>query len=251
MTIAATGTAYTVTISDAEAANTVALNDAAASLDITGTLTLDGMTSLASGELLLERSGGAIGTLKGGTVDVTGGQFVVSTGVLDGVTCEGTLDSTSELLVEVSDGITLAGIDGNGRGTILLNGYSADLRIDNTTTLDNAFVSFSNYAELVDADTTGTGAVLTLGSKLVLTLTGPSLSAYVSLWASGGVNDSIVNQGTIIAGIRRVRRGPRVQFHQPGKYQHQQWCLVRSRDDQLCQLRHCDGDQWRHPDAGI
>ncbi len=74
--------AYTLTVSDAEAASSLALSDDSATLSVTGTLAVAGAASLASGVTLLS------GTLSAGSLT---GTIRASGGTLSGGTVTGTL----------------------------------------------------------------------------------------------------------------------------------------------------------------
>ena len=90
------------------------LNGGALNVDY-GTLSLGGMLTESAGSLTLAGSG----TISGGTIDVTGGSFNWNGGTLSGVTFEGTLNLTaSDATGVVTDGLTMAGSNGSGTGTI-------------------------------------------------------------------------------------------------------------------------------------
>lgn len=106
--------------------------------------------------------------------------------------------------LSITDGVTLTGSGGSGPGMINLTGNYSHLSVVGTTKLGNATINIGNaatYSYLDSDDTTGTGAVLTLGIKLAMTQTGTAATtAY--LLDSGNANDSTINQGSIGAGAR-------------------------------------------------
>src|SRR5450432_1660789 len=94
VTIAASGT-YTVTISDNEAAHSLTLNDAGATVVIgagnNNTFTVGSTLALTAGTLQLNQGS----TIVGGTLSATGGSFLWNGGELSGVTYDGALNLTS------------------------------------------------------------------------------------------------------------------------------------------------------------
>ena len=197
VTIAVNTAAYTLTIDSAEAAEAVTLNASNATLEVERTLTLGGVLTLGAGKL--ELIGGS--TIAAGTIAAAGGTLAASNGTLNAVTYQGTLDlSATSATLTIVDGITLTGAGGTGPGTVNLTGLASELTIDNATTLDNATINLGNAsgnATLLSSDTTGTGAVLTLGSQLALTQAG----ANARLQSGAAAGDGIVNLGSISAGI--------------------------------------------------
>ena len=155
----------------------------------------------------------------GGTIVDTGGKLILSPpasndepGTLDGVAFDGLLDlSANEAAVTIGGGITLHGSAGTGAGQITVSGNGSRLYIDGNTTLDNATILLgatqwntlvlpfvdNNPASLYSVDTSGTGAVLTLGAHLDLVET-----AYQAVLGTTQdlAGDGIINQGTIDAG---------------------------------------------------
>ncbi|WP_158932493.1 choice-of-anchor D domain-containing protein [Acidisphaera sp. S103] len=172
-------------------------------IDITGTLintgaTLDVGPGSALGTVTLS------GTIVGGVIHDAGSGLLGNFGTLEGVTYEGTLDlsSSSGAAVQIVNGITLTGVGGTGSGTVNLTGHYSSFTIDNTTTLNNATIDIGNnesgvYSILEIQDTSGTGAVLTLGKTLALVQVGSAILATYN----NDPGDGIVNQGTISAGV--------------------------------------------------
>src|SRR5258708_4293155 len=88
VTIAASGT-YTVTLSSADAAHSLVLNDAAATVSVNygGSLALGGALTVTAGTFQLNG-----GVVTGGTLSASGGTFEWTVGTLDGVTYDGTME---------------------------------------------------------------------------------------------------------------------------------------------------------------
>ena len=144
----------------------------------------------------------ASGTIDGGTIDDTGGGLASNGGTLDGVTYRGTLDLTaSNSWLTITGGTTFSGAGGVGAGTINLSqnaNQNSILNVLGTGTLDNATVNIggaNTWDYLQNIDATGAGAILTLGSKLVINQYG----TYAQIDSSNYAGDGIVNDGTINA----------------------------------------------------
>ena len=112
----------------------IGLSSTPGSLSVGGTFTLDGGAlnvddgTLGLGGVLTDSAGSITlasgGTISGGTLDATGGAFNWNGGTLSGVTYEGTLDlSPSGSTGIVANGLTMAGANGTGPGTINVTGY--------------------------------------------------------------------------------------------------------------------------------
>jgi hypothetical protein len=199
VTIAAAGT-YTVTISTADEAHSLTLDDAKATVSDTGTLTLGTKLTLTAGTFALDSAG----MIVGGTLSATGGVFAWDGGALAGVTYDGTLNlSVANASLIVTGGFTATGAGGVGAGTINVTGNAATLRVAGGETLDNATLNigatpvFGNQLggvfELYDPN--DTGSVLTLGKNFnVVHTVGAALIEYN--WN----DDSIINNGTVTAG---------------------------------------------------
>ena len=178
------------------------LTAAGATINLTGTLTNTGAV------LNLNPSEGSwhvvAGTIRGGTIDASGGSQLSLTGVsgpvgsggtLDGVTLNGNLDlSATNANATVLDGLTL-------NGTATLGAY-ADLYFSGSQTLGGTgTVLFQNqYANALIAG--GNGTTLTIGPGITVHGGGnQSFSAQIghSGYWPGGTNVSVVVQGTINA----------------------------------------------------
>ncbi len=192
-TISATGTAYTVTINSADVAKSLTESSASATVDDTGSLTLSGTLTLSAGTFIL-RSGG---TLRGGTTKLTGGTFACEGGMLGGVTYDGTLDLSGEnASVYLASGTVVNNAAGTGAGTINDTGEDSTLYFDKTLTFNSATINLGSTtgydSHLYEHDSTGAGAVLTLGSGVTINESG---NAEIGTGNDSG--DGIVNQGNI------------------------------------------------------
>jgi hypothetical protein len=155
----------------------------------------------------IDKSGGTVkiaGTVNGGTIEAQTGGIVSADGTLVGVTYVGTLDmSAANLSLTLAGAATFVASNGIGPGTVNFNGgafQNSYLYALGTESLDNATIDIGNggYGQnyLVNEDTDGTGAILTLGTNLILHQAG-NVAALTSSDQSG---DGIVNEGTILAG---------------------------------------------------
>jgi hypothetical protein len=181
---------YTATIDSAEAAHSLSLGAAGATVQLNNTLTLGTTLDVTAGSFDLD-SGGRIA---GGTI--LGAGLVFAGGTLSGVTYDGTLDlSATGAEVHVNQGITLTGAGGSGPGTVLLIGYRSELYFNGSQTLDSAYIGIGGrygYDPLAQAGTAGT---LTLGPGLAIN----QVRTYAELAVAAG--NTIVNGGTIDAAL--------------------------------------------------
>ena len=118
--INASGT-YEVVISSADAAYSLVVNDAGATVAINsgGTLTLSGPLTLEAGTVELNNGG----TIVGGTIVDQGSGVLFQSGTLSGVTYDGTLDlSAYNSTVYIATGLTANNLAGTAPGTINLTG---------------------------------------------------------------------------------------------------------------------------------
>ena len=177
--------------------NTVALNG--------GSIAIDGLLD-NTGCMFGVGAGTAFGTVAlGGTIsngvvwDGSSG-FVFGVATLDSVEYRGTLDlSGNAASVTVTNGITLTGTTGSGAGTVLLTGISSELDVAGTAALSGVTIDIGNnsYYSTLSSEDLGAGAMLTLGSNTELVQTG----YFVNLTGGGNAGDSIVNRGSISAGL--------------------------------------------------
>ena len=190
-------------------------------LDNTGT-TLDVGTGTALGTLTLDNGSNRAGTIEGGTIADSGSGLLFVTGsgispfspvqysgLLDGVTYQGTLDLTPDgSYVAIKDGITLEGAGGIGKAVInlgsSLRGSSKKNEIDalGNQTLDNVVINVGSgfTSSIIRTD----DSVLTLGPNLTVNAAEAGegveftdLPSHTNA-ARGG---SIVNAGTINASL--------------------------------------------------
>jgi hypothetical protein len=163
-------------------------------LNNTGT-TLNIGTGSNLGTLTLEGSYYG-GTIKNGIVhDGGAGLAVASSGTLDGVTWQGTLDlgKVTGATLTVVDGLTLRNSAGTGAGQLNLTGANDTLEVVGTaTTLNGATINVGN-ASTTRLDIGSSGGTLTFGSGLTIQHTGAD--------AEIGGYGTIVNQGVITAAL--------------------------------------------------
>jgi hypothetical protein len=170
-----------------------------------GTVYVTGTLNNTNTELTLNGGTGSWvmlgGTIRAGTVSVTGGARLIFSniggGTLDGTTCNGDLDleSMNGAQLTMTNGLVLNGTLRVGNPT---NQWYAVVVVQGSQTLSgNATVVFGNHSSynallLTLADTT-----LTLGSGV--TIRGHSgIIGYSSAWG-GPANVSVINQGVILA----------------------------------------------------
>jgi hypothetical protein len=201
-------TAYAVDITTNVAVDSITLDQAAAILDVGnagGTASLSTTLDLQAGTLAL--SGGTLS----GLVDDTGGTLDIAppyigdpyaSGLLQNVTWEGDLhpygpgySEFSSVTLDVSDGLTLTGANGNGPGTLTLDQSDFGITFLGNQTFDNATVYLGTAdggfgaPYLTNQRISGASTSLTLGSHLLIDAT-----------ANGGAildGGQIVNDGTI------------------------------------------------------
>jgi fibronectin-binding autotransporter adhesin len=147
------------------------------------------------------------GTITGGTVLDSGGglNFSAGTGLLDGVTYEGTLTLGAGDAVTLDDN-TLLSAAGGGAGAANVTGAGAALLLQGTTTLGNATLSLGSNsgaaAELGTADPwlAGNATTATLGARLVVEQSGKyaDIDANATTPIDGfGLSDTMINLGSI------------------------------------------------------
>ena len=186
VTIDASGV-YGVTISSADAAHSLTLNDPTATLSIVngGTLTIG--TTLTANFGTVDLYGGVIA---GGTLSATGGKFLWD-GTVEGVTVDGTIDlsAVNSRLFVTGGGLVDKGAHGAGAGTILLTGGGSVLGVEASETLDDATLDIGAGAFLLVNSTATAGATLTLGPNgSSSTRRGPGRTS--ARWIAGGTTRS-------------------------------------------------------------
>lgn len=137
--IDAAGT-YNVTISTAQAAHSLMVNDATATVVDNSTLTIGTTLTLTAGTFTLNSGG----TIVGGTLSATGGTYKWNGGTLSGVTYDGALGLSANAVLRIKGGLTATGVNGTGPGTINATGSNAGLIFDGQQTLDNATLNIGN-----------------------------------------------------------------------------------------------------------
>jgi len=183
-----------------------ALTLSAATVEIGGdaqnagaTLTVGSATPL--GPLLLA------GTITGGTVLDSGGglNFSAGTGLLDGVTYDGTLTLAAGNAVTLDDNTLLSEV-GGGAGAVNVTGAGAALLLQGTTALGNATISLgSNSGAAAELGTTdpflaSTATTATLGARLLVQQIGKyaDVDANATTPIDGfGLADTMINFGII------------------------------------------------------
>jgi hypothetical protein len=194
--IDATGS-YALTIDSGEAARSLTLNDATATVIDDSILALGKTLTLGAGTFQLNSGG----TIVGGTLNAVGGEFVWNGGTLSGVTYEGTLDlSAAAATLFITGGLTAKGVSGAGAGAIDLTGAGSSLRASGGETLDKATLDIGangGSASLILSDVGDANPLLTLGGKFNIVQTG----AHAGISSIGNADDCVVNDGSITAGI--------------------------------------------------
>ena len=175
--------------------------------ETSGTVVLAGTLSNAGATLAVSGSGGGLslpnlsltGTIAGGTVADSAGALSVGGGtgaLLDGVSYRGTLLlGGASAFLRVRDGLALS-------GAADITGAGATLDFQGSQMFDHAQVLIGSATgdAIALADTPGQagGSTLTLGPNLSITQSG-AIAAIGQ--GSGGLSDLIVSQGSINAGV--------------------------------------------------
>jgi fibronectin-binding autotransporter adhesin len=182
--------AYTVTIDSAEAAHSLTVNDAKATVTDSSSLTIGTTLTVAAGTFELNSGG----TINGGTLSATGGAFQFNNGTLSDVTYEGTL--VDSYYLTITDGLVVTGAGGTGPGTI---DVTQNFFVTGGETLDNATLDIgaTNGGSTFDVSNAGGNPTLTLGSHFSIVEVGTNTSVTIGGEDS---NDTLVNDGTITAG---------------------------------------------------
>ncbi|MEJ0048233.1 MAG: hypothetical protein WDN04_20505 [Rhodospirillales bacterium] len=217
--IASAGFTNTGTMTVANATLDFGGTFASALLSHLGALTLSQATveiggdAVNTGATLSVAGGSALGplllagTITGGTVVDTGGglNFASGTGVLDGVTYDGTLTLGAGNAVTFTDNTQLSAI-GGGAGAASISGAGAALLLQGQTQLGNATISLgSNSGAAAELGTTdqwlaSAATTASLGARLLVQQTGKyaDINANATTPIAGfGLADTMVNFGTI------------------------------------------------------
>ena len=190
---------YTVTIDDAEAANSLTVNDTGATVADNNTLTIGTTLAVSAGTFELNSGG----TVAGGTLSANGGVFAFDGGTLSGVTYEGAIALAHfEAALTLTGTVTMTGADGTGAGAINDIGASSQLVLAGAATIDNATIDLGNSASAAGSAIINTGGgTATIGATTTIQLVGGA-GSYAYLGSDTGVGVSsgtIVNDGSIVA----------------------------------------------------
>ncbi len=184
---------YTVTVTKAEAADSLTVNNPSALVSIStgGALSLGSGIDLESGDLRLSQGG----VISGGTLSSSGGAFQFKGGALEGLTYDGTLDLSpaSSAVTIAGAGLVLSGAGGTGAGQIDLTGSGSSMFVAGNQTLDNATFDLGGNSNLIQLQTTSASGTLTLGLSLTIDQTGPA--SIQDEYRTAG--DKLINEGTI------------------------------------------------------
>ncbi|HXV01793.1 MAG TPA: hypothetical protein VG166_14965 [Caulobacteraceae bacterium] len=195
--VIAAGTAsYTVTITAAEAVNSLTVNNSHATVSIAsgGAIGLGSDLNLDAGVVTL----GAGGVISGGTIIQNGGSIAYDGATLEGVTVEGTLNlrGAGSSVTIAGAGIVLTGAGGSGPGAISVPGDNSYIFVEGNQTLDNAAAVFGDATGLEQVQTSSAPGTLTLGPNFVFEQAA-GVTRISDVSATPG--DECVNQGTIEA----------------------------------------------------
>ena len=174
--------AYVTTQAGANAVGALALNNAFATLVVSGSLTATGGLALQNGLLYLT------GTLRNTVVSQTGGSLQANgSGTLDGVTWVGDLSASSGMTIR--NGLTLYGANGTSAGRVII--ASGTITISDYETIDLATVELGGA--LIAA------AGLTIGMQAVV----QTRYGTTQLLATGSLTNAgriLVSSGTLELG---------------------------------------------------
>jgi hypothetical protein len=108
--------------------------------------------------------------------------------------------------VYIANGLTATGVSGSGAGTVNLTGLSDAMNFAGTQTFSTATITLgatgSAYSDQVNEDDTlsGSNAVLTLASDVIVNANSTASYDYLGSVGNNRAGDGIVNQGTINIG---------------------------------------------------
>ncbi len=194
VTITAAGS-YTVTINTDEAAQSLLIDAAGATVADDAAFTLGSTLSIAAGTFSLDRNG----MIDGGVISVSDsggsdGHLVFAGGALEDTTFQGTVDlSAAGATLSFDFDIVTEGSGGTGAGNIDITGRHASLLLYDTS-LDNATITLGNNAGVaaLTIESFGTGTS-TLGHGIAIDQAG--------LYARTTIYGNVVNDGSITAAI--------------------------------------------------
>jgi hypothetical protein len=198
---------FVVTLMASGSAAAVALNAPGAEFYDAGALNLGGVFDLQAGTLAL-----AYGALNGGTLALLGGTFLSTGGILNGVAVDGVLGLTNaESTLFVENGLSLAGTNGSGAGSIALTGAYASLDFVGSQTLASAQIGIgasgtqpgetgASTLDITHAAGATAGATLSLGGSIWIRDQGGQAQIVVGSLSPGlgtPLPDELSNAGTI------------------------------------------------------
>jgi len=206
VTIAAGGQ-YAVTISGVAQVAALTLNAAGGELYDSGSLTVSSVFALDAGTLAL-----AGGGLSGGTLALAGGVLQADGGSLANIAVDGTLNLSAQYAdLFLRQGVSFAGANGSGAGSILLTGGYAQLDAVGSQSIADTVISFGTVngggasggeSALGVSDPGGaiTPSTLTLTSTSWIRQTAGRGLIYAGAMnglPGSSLPDEILNQGTI------------------------------------------------------
>jgi hypothetical protein len=196
-----------------ELASLGALTLSNGTISITGTATNAGGTLAIGTGSAIDASLGAItlaGTLLGGVVQDGGDglSFTPGTGVLSGVTYQGTLDLSQGGVVTLTGGSSVVAAGGAGTASVLDTGAGSALLLQGSETLDDAVVALGNAGAAAvlgtsDAFLASSATTAVLGVHLTVQQAGAlaTIEANGSAFAGWGLDDTLVNEGLIAGAL--------------------------------------------------
>ena len=155
---------YTLLLNSNVTTNSVTLNDAQATLDITpaGLVGLTtGTFDLVAGTLRIDSTA----SLANATILMDGGATNFQNGLLSNVTIRGATTIGSGNNLHFANHIGFSSLNGIGRGSLTLVGGTSHMYADDNETLTNVDLTFGNGAQLGESG----GGTLTLASDMTLT----------------------------------------------------------------------------------
>jgi hypothetical protein len=184
-----------------------------------GTISIVGTASNAGGTLVIG-TGSAIaaslgevslaGTLLGGVVQDGGDglSFAPGTGVLSGVTYQGTLDLSEGGAVTLAGGASVVGVGGAGIASVLDTGAGSTLLLQGSETLDHAVLALGNAGTAAvlgtsDAWLASSATTAVLGVHLSVQQAGllATIEANGSPYSGWGLSDTLINKGLIAGAL--------------------------------------------------
>ena len=188
---------YTVTVNSSETIAAVTLNSAGATLQINSALTDNGILDVKTGTLDIS----SYDTVANATIEAAAAGVIElqSQATLNNVTFYGTLTAAPGYYqyLDIAGNLTMAGANGTGNGTILLNGPDDYLYFTGgSQTLNDATVDIGSAAgsTILMEYYYGVPQQLTFGPKVLIDDTGSQ--AFISTYES---YNAIINEGTIEA----------------------------------------------------